>query len=261
MGNTPGWFFIHSVTNRPSRSHSRSGNWVRWWKMDPGTEHTRAPCLSPEVRSQPRLFCCPGFLSVRWEGCFFVVDVLGLLLQKSEYKTKWHTETAASCSEHLLYKKSWPSARCYVTRRWIRGMMTNTQCRGRRSGYKPPLSLSLSHSLRLFPPHNVSSCLILFFLRLPWLLCFIFSVSSVIRRQHALSSFLDSIYRVYSELVWPCKISVHLNRRPFHYCPLTRLIQDLKKKSIYLQPLNQIILFVSVISSAVWSKRCQGGFY
>lgn len=192
---------------------------------------------------------------------FFVVDVLGLLLQKSEYKTKWHTETAASCSEHLLYKKSWPSARCYVTRRWIRGMMTNTQCRGRRSGYKPPLSLSLSHSLRLFPPHNVSSCLILFFLRLPWLLCFIFSVSSVIRRQHALSSFLDSIYRVYSELVWPCKISVHLNRRPFHYCPLTRLIQDLKKKSIYLQPLNQIILFVSVISSAVWSKRCQGGFY
>lgn len=48
---------------------------------------------------------------------FFVVDVLGLLLQKSEYKTKWHTETAASCSEHLLYKKSWPSARCYVTRR------------------------------------------------------------------------------------------------------------------------------------------------
>lgn len=192
---------------------------------------------------------------------FFVVDVLGLLLQKSEYKTKWHTETAASCSEHLLYKKSWPSARCYVTRRWIRGMMTNTQCRGRRSGYKPPLSLSLSHSLRLFPPHNVSFCLILFFLRLPWLLCFIFSVSSVIRRQHALSSFLDSIYRVYSELVWPCKISVHLNRRPFHYCPLTRLIQDLKKKSIYLQPLNQIILFVSVISSAVWSKRCQGGFY
>lgn len=192
---------------------------------------------------------------------FFVVDVLGLLLQKSEYKTKWHTETAASCSEHLLYKKPWPSARCYVTRRWIRGMMTNTQCRGRRSGYKPPLSLSLSHSLRLFPPHNVSFCLILFFLRLPWLLCFIFSVSSVIRRQHALSSFLDSIYRVYSELVWPCKISVHLNRRPFHYCPLTRLIQDLKKKSIYLQPLNQIILFVSVISSAVWSKRCQGGFY
>lgn len=125
--------------------------------MDPGTEHTWASRLSPEVRSQARLFCCPGFLSVRWGGCFFVVDVLGLLLQKSEYKTKWHTETDASCSEHLLYKKSWPSARYYVTQRWIRGMMTNTQCRGRRSDYKPPLSFSFS----LAPSLSSTQCLLL----------------------------------------------------------------------------------------------------
>lgn len=55
------------------------------------------------------------------------------------------------------YIKSWPSARHYVTQRWIREMMTSTQCRGQRHGYKPPSSATRnSFSLDLFLPHNVS---------------------------------------------------------------------------------------------------------